>query len=209
MQVKRRVDILTRGGVEKHPWFRSVCDEIQTAISLVVSPAGSNHFSINPTVGGNGVKPIKVAFANCLEKRFGWGVEVRLAISSTKGDAGPIDAVRAIPQTGKRFAVEWETGNISSSHRAVNKIALGILKGQLVGGALVVPSRKLYKFLTGRVGNFNEIEPYFPVWANLDYKSECVISVFEVEHDAEDRSLPLIKKGPDGMSQGLVASRPP
>ncbi|NLS89760.1 hypothetical protein EYI23_17625 [Bacillus subtilis] len=25
------------------------------------------------------------------------------------------------------FAVEWETGNIASSHRALNKIATGIL----------------------------------------------------------------------------------
>jgi hypothetical protein len=201
------VDILTRGGVENHPWFKTVCDEIQTAISLIVAPAGSKTFSINPVKDGNGVKPIKQAFVQCLGLRYGWGLEVPLAISSNEADAGPIDAVKLIPETGRRFAVEWETGNISSSHRAVNKIALGILKRQLVGGALVLPSRKLYRFLTDRIGNFNEIEPYFPVWANLDYRCECVISVFEVEHDTEDRSLPLILKGKDGMSQGLVASR--
>jgi hypothetical protein len=207
VQLKRRLDILSRAGAEKQGWFNTVCEEIQTAIASVVHPAGANSFSINPTKKGNGVNPIKLAFSNCLNVRYGWGLEVPLAISSSETDAGPIDAVKSIPATGKRFAVEWETGNISSSHRALNKIALGILKGQLVGGALVLPSRKLYRFLTDRIGNFAEIEPYFPVWANLAYPNECVISIFEIEHDGEDDSLPLIPKGKDGMADGIVSSR--
>ena len=117
------------------------------------------------------------------------------------------EASQTIGDTGQYFAVEWETGNISTSHRAINKIALGILQGKLVGGALVLPSGELYPFLTDRIGNFPEIEPYFPVWANLNYDRACVISVFEVEHDRKDSSLECIAKGTDGMSQGLVASR--
>jgi hypothetical protein len=205
--LKRRFDILARGGVETHPWFRTVCDEIQTAISLIVAPVGSDKFSINPVRSANGVKPIKLAFVECLKKQYEWGLEVPLPISSSEADAGPIDAAKIINDTGKWFAVEWETGNISSSHRALNKIALGILKGQLVGGALILPSRKLYRFLTDRVGNFNEIEPYFRVWGKLDYGCECVISVFEVEHDIEDGQMPFIPKGKDGMAKGLVGSR--
>jgi hypothetical protein len=38
---------------------------------------------------------------------------------------GPIDAVLTEKQGD--FAFEWETGNISSSHRALNKIALGLI----------------------------------------------------------------------------------
>ncbi|MGA1841038.1 MAG: hypothetical protein ACMUIU_10470 [bacterium] len=41
------------------------------------------------------------------------------------------------------FCVEWETGNISSSHRAINKMALGIIRDILIGGILIVPTRNL------------------------------------------------------------------
>ena len=203
MQLKRRNDILKKGGVERHPWFKSVCEEIETAIAAIVSPTGSDRFIINPTKKANGVRPIKIAFQNCLSQVFGWKLESLLGIPNT----GKVDALRQIPDSQKRFAVEWETGNVSSSHRAINKIALGILEGKLIGGALVVPSGELYKFLTDRVGSYREISTYFPMWGKLDYSSECIISVFEVEHDASDLNVPIIKKGKDGMSQGLVTSR--
>lgn len=147
--------------------------------------------------------PIKHAFELCLRDKFKWGLQEKMDIPQT----GKVDAMRTLPGTKKQFAVEWETGNISSSHRALNKIALGILEEKLLGGALIVPSRKLYNFLTDRIGNFSEISTYFPVWARLNYDCECVISVFEVEHDAESHSVPCIPKGKDGMALGLVASR--
>jgi len=74
---------------------------------------------------------------------------------------GPIDAVKEMPD-GRYFSVEWETGNISSSHRALNKMAVGLLDGMLVGGILILPSRDMYQYLTDRIGNYAEIEPYFP-----------------------------------------------
>jgi hypothetical protein len=36
---------------------------------------------------------------------------------------------------------------ISSSHRALNKMVMGILNGTLIGGALVLPTRELYNYL--------------------------------------------------------------
>jgi len=33
-----------------------------------------------------------------------------------------------------------------------------------LGTALVLPSRKLYPYLTDRIGNYEELEPYFDVW---------------------------------------------
>src|ERR1035441_5280113 len=83
----------------------------------LLPPTRSNTFSINPVKDGNGVKPIKQAFVQCLGLRYGWGLEVPLAISSNEADAGPIDAVKLIPETGRRFAVEWETGNRSEERR--------------------------------------------------------------------------------------------
>jgi len=207
MRLNQRRDILVCGKVTRAEWFRTVCDEVGTAIASVTNPPGAKEFSINPTKQGNGVVPIKAAFVRCLRERFGWQMEVPLAISSSEADAGPIDAVRELRGAAGRFAVEWETGNISSSHRALNKIALGILKGQLIGGALVLPSRSLYRFLTDRIGNFAELEPYFPVWGSLKPSAECIISVFEIEHDAEDPSLPLIRKGKDGMAKKRASTR--
>jgi len=68
---------------------------------------------------------------------------------------GPMDAT--IQVRDHLFCVEWETGNVSSSHRAINKMALGILKKILIGGALIVPTREMYNYLTDRVGNFREL----------------------------------------------------
>ena len=103
-------------------------------------------------------------------------------------------------QVGDRlFCVEWETGNISSSHRAINKMAVGILKKILVGGALIVPTREMYNYLTDRVGNFPELEPYFPLWRAL-HVEEGLLVVIVIEHDAVSRAVPRIPKGTDGRA---------
>ena len=110
---------------------------------------------------------------------------------------GPVDAVFNIDGYGD-FALEWETGNVSSSHRALNKIALGLISNTLIGGILIVPSRKLYYHLTDRIGNFSEIEPYFPVWQKLQLNG--VLVVVEVEYDDLSESVPKIPKGTDGRA---------
>lgn len=179
-------------------WFGETLKEIREAISAVNYPVGSDKFTINPKRKGNGVVPIKKSFAARLES-LGWKLEDRLPIS-TDASAGPIDATKFRPEVGT-FAVEWETGNISSSHRAINKLALGILQGKLVGGLLVLPSQSLYRFLTDRIGSFREIEPYFPVWEALETAGRGYLGVIEVEHDDESESVPLIPKGTDGRSK--------
>jgi len=111
---------------------------------------------------------------------------------------GPIDSVKFLP--GNRyFAVEWETGNISSSHRAINKMAIGLLDGVIEGGVLILPSREMYQYLTDRVGNFAEIEPYFNVWKNLKI-SNGLLAVIEIEHDDLSEDVPPIRKGTDGRA---------
>jgi hypothetical protein len=99
----------------------------------------------------------------------------------------------------KLLCVEWETGNISSSHRALNKMCLGILKGVLIGGVLILPTRKMYGYLTDRVGNFSEIEPYFPFWRHLQFP-EGILAVIAIEHDAVSLDVPRIPKGTDGRA---------
>ena len=143
--------------------------DIKMAVEAVVWPPGSPNFTIRPESGkkrgqGNGVKPIKDAFVTLLEAR-GWISESHFPnVVPELRPPGPFDAFFTVPDM-LPFVAEWETGNVSSSHRAVNKIMLGVQDDSLSGGALVVPTKRLAKYLTDRVGNFEELEPYFRFWA--------------------------------------------
>jgi len=173
-----------------------IVNEIKTAIYSIHWPKDNTTFTLYPQKKGNGVVPIKKSFLNYLS-RHEWFLEHRMAIASRQRP-GAVDAVKVLPD-GRSFAVEWETGNISSSHRALNKMAVGLLDGILAGGILVLPSRDMYQYLTDRVGNYAEIKPYFPVWRNLKIK-EGVLAVIEIEHDSLSLDVPPIRKGTDGRA---------
>jgi Restriction endonuclease BamHI len=173
-----------------------ILNEIKTAIYSIHWPENSTTFTLYPQKKGNGVVPIKKSFLNYLS-RHEWLLEHRMTIASRQRP-GAVDAVKELPD-GRSFAVEWETGNISSSHRALNKMAVGLLDGILAGGILALPSRDMYQYLTDRVGNYAEIEPYFPVWRNLKIK-EGVLAVIEIEHDSLSLDVPSIRKGTDGRA---------
>jgi hypothetical protein len=168
--------------------------EIKTAIAGVTWPPESRLFTINPTPKGNGVDPIKKNFLAHLASR-GWQTETRMGIGAIR--PGPLDAVKKL-KDGKHFAVEWETGNISSSHRALNKMVMGMQSGELAGGALVLPTRNLYRYLTDRIGNFEEIAPYFSLFRS-HAKSGGLLAVFAIQHDAESPTASLIPKRTDGL----------
>lgn len=192
-----KIDFLIKNG----PFYQSsefevILNEIKEAIFSVSYPAGSNQFILYPVKNANGVVPIKKGFLSFLDSNK-WMLEHRMAIAS-RLRPGPVDAVKQLPD-GRFFAVEWETGNISSSHRALNKMAVGLLDGVLAGGVLILPSRRMYTYLTDRVGSYSEIEPYFPVWRNL-VVNEGVLSVIEIEHDAESMDIAPIGKGTDGRA---------
>jgi len=197
MKIKRTEVLINSGDFFNTVQFQATLNEIKQSISRVVWPLESQYFSINPVKKGNGVKPIKNGCMSRL-KNLGWHLEERLQISSNMRP-GPLDAVKTFPD-GRRLALEWETGNISSSHRALNKMTLGILEGALVGGVLILPSRNMYRFLTDRVGNFQEIEPYFTQLRRPDI-TNGYLAVIEIEHDFEDGDSPLIPKGTDGWAE--------
>jgi Restriction endonuclease BamHI len=94
------------------------------------------------------------------------------------------------------IAFEWETGNISSSHRSMNKMCLGLLTQKIIAGFLVIPSKKLYPYLTDRIGNFPELEPYLPSISCV----EGVLEIIVIEQDAESFDVPKIPKGTDGRA---------
>jgi hypothetical protein len=57
----------------------------------------------------------------------------------------------------------------------------------------------MYRYLTDRVGNFAELEPYFALWRSLPV-TEGLLLVIAVEHDAVSRTVPRIPKGTDGRA---------
>ena len=141
--------------------WQELRESVHRDIEAVEWPPGAGTFTIYPQSGkkrgeGNGVTPIKNGLMQKLAQD-GWALEEPFDIAVVTRP-GKIDAV-LYSQEGT-VALEWETGNISSSHRALNKMALGLLKGCLAAGMLVVPTRKFYKYLTDRVDNFMELRPY-------------------------------------------------
>jgi len=177
--------------------FELILDEVRQAIKSV-NYFSDNKFIINPVKKGNGVKPIKKSFVETLSS-FGWKGEERMTIVDGV-NPGPIDAVKEFGDD--LFAVEWETGNISSSHRALNKIATGIIQHNLIGGILVLPTKELAQYLTDRIGNFEELQPYFALYSNL-IVSEGIICVISVTYDDTSDDAPLIPKGKDGNNKSL------
>lgn len=150
---------------------------------------------INPTPKGNGVKPIKNGVIKEL-KGLGWRDEYPMDLSKMR--AKPLDAYKSFSDV--RVGFEWETGNISSSFRALMKLIKGLKEDKLDLGVHVVPSRNFYKYLTDRVGNISELEPYIDVFGAIELHSCKVLLICVVEYDETDKDAPLIPKGSDGMS---------
>lgn len=196
MKIVHEEILISAGSFETTADWWAIRNEIREAVTSVVWPPGSPAFFINPVKKGNGVKPIKDGCMIVLRERFGWGTEEFIFLRETDRP-GKVDALR--PTSTKPFVFEWETGNISSSHRTLNKIALGLLRETITGGVLALPTRAIYPYLTDRVGNYEELRPYFQTWRSLPIV-EGLLMVMAIEHDALDTSVPLIKKGTDGRA---------
>ena len=104
---------------------------------------------------------------------------------------------------GMRCVIEWETGNISSSHRSMSKLCLVMLAGLIDIAVVVLPSRQLYPHLTDRIGNWEELSPYLALWHHVGHSvKRGLLAVTVVEHDevTEDPAVPFISQGSDGRS---------
>lgn len=200
MRIDHVETLLEAGDFARSDECERIRKQIHESARAVDWPDGSGTFTIYAQSGkkrgeGNGVKPIKLRMMSQLE-HHGWKLEEPLDLA-TVTRPGNLDAV--LYTSKGPFAFEWETGNISSSHRALNKMCLGLLKGKLIGGVLVVPSRKLYRFLTDRVGNWDELAPYLDLWKSVPIK-EGLLEIVVIEHDATSLDVPRIPKGTDGRS---------
>jgi hypothetical protein len=120
-----RVEVLKSCGVpSRSEEWRKIRRVITRSIKRIHWPEGSKTFIIHPESGrksglGNGVKPIKDGFVEALQSQ-GWKPELKV-ITKEGQSLGSFDAAY---QAGFGLCVvEWETGNISSSHRSLNKMS--------------------------------------------------------------------------------------
>lgn len=197
MKIVHTEHLIDVGRFSKTSHWKTIKNNIHQAIKSIQWPPGSGSFTLYDQSGkkrgeGNGVKPIKEACVLHLVEDLGWTRERTLLEK-----IGGFDVT--LPVGDKFFVLEWETGNVSSSHRAINKMCLGLLDGTLIGGVLVVPTRAMYKYLTDRVGNFAELQPYFRFWRRFPVQ-EGLLAVIAIEHDRVSHDVPRIPKGTDGRA---------
>ncbi len=200
MKIVKVFTLKSRGPYAASEHWKTTREQIHDAIRGCEWPVGSGSFTIYPESGkergkGNGVKPIRDRFVHSLEEN-GWTIEGK-AKNSLDERLGDFDAVLQGPNGP--VVVEWETGNISSSHRSMNKLTLLIKTRIISAGVLVVPSRKLYVYLTDRIGNIQEIRPYFALWKSVPCR-EGVLEIVVIEQDAISNGVPRIPKGTDGRA---------
>ena len=202
MKIVKVHTLISCGAYAGSDHWRQTRAQIHKAVRKCVWPLGSDKFTIYPESGrkrgeGNGVGPIKKEFVNELRK-YDWRIEgpAKNLLDQALGD---FDAV--CPGPKMPIVAEWETGNISSSHRSMNKMTMLLGDGIISAGTLVVPSRKLYIYLTDRIGNIRELEPYFRLWQSVPCK-EGVLEIVVIEQDAVSYDVPRIPKLTAGRAQG-------
>jgi hypothetical protein len=213
MQIVEVVDVAKSGAFPTTATWRRAVDDVELAIAAVDWPPGSGSFRLNPEPGvdrrgrpdnhPNGVLPIKLPLIEHLES-CGWETESlpALPLSPDGGDVlrtGDLDGL--LREANRWVGFEWETGNVSSTHRAINKLLDGITRGTLNAGILVLTVRATQRYLTDRVGNFEEIAPYFEFWSRYPVP-DGALRVYGVGHDALDPSVPHIPKGTSGRALG-------
>ena len=190
---KQHISVLAQRLIDAHPNFRKAYYEICEAIVSMVWPTGSRSFSINDTKkNANGVVPIKQGCYSMLEDKFIWYREKPLEILKKRDKGGPIDVYKVIGDA--KIGLEFETGNISSAHRSMNKLLLGCIHNELNMAVLILPVHALSYYLTDRVSNYEELEPYF------ELADDQPVIFLGFDADSYQSDIPFIPKGKDGMS---------
>jgi hypothetical protein len=230
MQWLRTMILFDRGGIAANPDWQAIHSSFVRSIQSIDFPAGSGALTLRRKVqrddgqwNRNGVVYLKQRFLHNIVQTERWQPESRVTVvrgeptevtlfpslqSHTEPVAtgfGPFDFVTHGPN-GLRVAIEWETGNISSSHRSMNKLAIAVKSGVVDAGLMIVPSRDLYEHLTDRIGNINELSGYLSMWKGMGESVERgLLAIVVVEHDALTDQGDYLSVGNDGRAaQGRV-----
>ena len=226
MKVSHTYTLLDEGEFSNTDIWSDARDQVLRSVSSIYWPPGNDEFIMRPVKKANGVGPITDQFETNLDRKTNWestgGTHLKTLLNR-RGMVDDIvermegycddprdfvsgawfDGMKDIEIDGSHEFViaEWETGNISSSHRSLNRITFGLASGIIYGGLIVLPNRELYHYLTGRVGNYPELKPYVMIWESLAHEVENgIIEIVIVEHDGESESVSRIGKMTDGMS---------
>lgn len=229
MRWLRTLVVFDRGNITSHSDWQKIHESYVRSIQSIDFPEGTGTLSLRRKFKScdgqwsrNGVKFLKSRFLSHMVKNEGWSAEASFDLGQQRvppelklypslenyqepitSEFGSFDFVTTAPQ-GTHVAIEWETGNISSSHRSMNKLAIALATGKIQAGVLILPSRNLYEHLTDRIGNIGELSGYLSMWKDLEARVErglLVITVVEHDHLINDIDFPYLPVGIDGNSR--------
>lgn len=229
MKWLRTLVLFDKGDVVKSADWATIHTSYTAAIASIDHIKGSGSLTLRRKVRlpnnqwtRNGVGYLRSRFLDFMLETEGWRAEglVNLARDRDQppiklyptgesyrepitSDFGGFDFVTTA-RNGTKIAIEWETGNISSSHRSMNKLSIALAKGLVDVGVLILPSRQLYEHLTDRIGNIGELSGYLSMWEGLKSTVERGLLVITVvEHDAltDNPEFPFLPVGRDGRAK--------
>lgn len=229
MRWLRTMVLFDKGGVISSPYWTNLHESYVRAIASIEHPRGSGSLTLrrkqrlpNNQWKRNGVGYLRKEFLAFMRDHEGWRAESDVFLSRDRNqpplllypsleeyrepitsDFGGFDFM-ATAENGTRVAIEWETGNISSSHRSMNKLAIALSSGLMEVGVLIVPSRPLYEHLTDRIGNIGELSGYLSMWEGLKGVVERgLLAITVVEHDqlTDSEDIEYLAVGGDGRAR--------
>lgn len=229
MKWLRTMVLFDKGGVISSTDWRTLHESYVRAISSIEHPLGSGSLTLrrkqqlpNKQWKRNGVRYLRNEFLAYMRDHERWRAESDVALPRDReqpplllypsleeyrepitSDFGGFDFM-ATAVNGTRVAIEWETGNISSSHRSMNKLAIALGSGIVEVGVLIVPSRALYEHLTDRIGNIGELSGYLAMWESLKSTAErglLAITVVEHDHLTDSEDIEYLSVGGDGRAR--------
>lgn len=229
MKWLRTMVLFDQGNVISSVDWKNLHESYVRAIASIEHPRGSGSLTLRRKVRlpnsqwkRNGVGYLRKEFLAFMRDREGWEAESDVSLSRDReqpplllypsmeeyrepitSDFGGFDFM-ATAANGTRIAIEWETGNISSSHRSMNKLTIALSGGLVEVGVLIVPSRALYEHLTDRIGNIGELSGYLAMWEGLKSVVErglLAITVVEHDHLTDSEEIEYLAVGGDGRAR--------
>lgn len=229
MKWLRTLVLFDRGNVMSSSDWDSIHQSFVRSIESIDSPEGGGKLilrrkkrdPISKQWNRNGVGYLRSRFLKHMVDNEGWQAEGEVDLQHLEetpelilypsmesysepitSEFGDFDFVTTT-SSGIRVAIEWETGNISSSHRSLNKLSIVLAAKKIQAGVLILPSRSLYEHLTDRIGNIGELSPYLGMWKSMGAAVEHgMLAIAIVEHDelTDDPAFQYLKVGKDGRS---------
>jgi hypothetical protein len=229
MKWLRTLILFDQGDVISSKDWKAVHESYVRSIASIAYPAGTGRLLLrrkirlpNGQFTRNGVGYLRSSFLRHMQDAEHWKAEGDVDLSRDReqpaiklyptlepyrepieSDFGGFDFITTGSQ-GVKVAIEWETGNISSSHRSMNKLAIALANGILQVGVLIVPSRNLYVHLTDRIGNISELSGYLSMWESLKVSvTRGLLAITVVEHDelTDNPKHDYLPTGNDGRAR--------